>query len=256
MSRSELSLFSIEILGLVGRRGAGPTTCGISRGAAGSSTGGGEPVLRGAQAPRPPRLPRGPQGAGKTRERTSTRSPTGARRAAGLRAHARTLTPLKSEALLRLLIGDLVGEEVTRESMATLRHDLADLAGRLERAPRPPRTWPHRREVPAAGERLPAPATSTCTASWSTASSASCGSVVRRKDVRGRMPANFGLTAPGLTDGAHAGRAASSRRSVIRGRGGAVPGRRGRAGGMAGLRPLAVTGRPTTVSPRATRSWY
>ena len=43
-------------------------------------------------------------------------------------------TPLKSDALLRLLICDLVGEEVTRESLATLRDDLADIAARLDEA--------------------------------------------------------------------------------------------------------------------------
>ena len=34
--------------------------------------------------------------------------------------------------LLRLLIADLVGEDVTRESIATLRDDIADLGRRLE----------------------------------------------------------------------------------------------------------------------------
>jgi hypothetical protein len=41
-------------------------------------------------------------------------------------------TPLKSDPLLRLLICDLVGEPVTRSSMATLREDIADLMERLE----------------------------------------------------------------------------------------------------------------------------
>ena len=53
-------------------------------------------------------------------------------------------TPLKSDALLRLLICDLVGEEVTRESMATLRDDLADIAARLEDAERRASDLPHR----------------------------------------------------------------------------------------------------------------
>jgi hypothetical protein len=54
-----------------------------------------------------------------------------------LRSYARTpvaFTPLKSDALLRLLICDLVGEEVTRASMATLRDDIAELEARLEEA--------------------------------------------------------------------------------------------------------------------------
>ena len=47
-----------------------------------------------------------------------------------------TLTPLKSEPLLRLLICDLVGEDVTRESLATLREDLDDLYARLDESER------------------------------------------------------------------------------------------------------------------------
>ena len=52
---------------------------------------------------------------------------------------------MKSEALLRLLITDLVGEEVTRENIGTLREDIADLRVRLdrERASRV-RELPHR----------------------------------------------------------------------------------------------------------------
>ncbi len=52
-----------------------------------------------------------------------------------LRDYAATpvsFTPLKSEPLLRLLIADLAGEEVTRTSMATLRDDVAELLGRLD----------------------------------------------------------------------------------------------------------------------------
>jgi hypothetical protein len=42
------------------------------------------------------------------------------------------------------LICDLVGEEVTRESMATLRNDLADIERRLEDAERTAQQLPHR----------------------------------------------------------------------------------------------------------------
>jgi hypothetical protein len=44
--------------------------------------------------------------------------------------------PLKSDALLRLLICDLVGEEITAASMTTLRDDLADMQKRLDDAER------------------------------------------------------------------------------------------------------------------------
>src|SRR5262245_34768386 len=66
-----------------------------------------------------------------------------------LREYARTpvtLTPLKSEPLLRLLIADLVGEDVTRTSMATLREDLDDLEARLDASARAAEDLPHRRE--------------------------------------------------------------------------------------------------------------
>ena len=127
-----------EILGLVGREGAGP-----------------HDLLRMAQRGRmlawagesqyytePKRLAKlgylsARKEPGKTRERTVyTLTEKGLE---ALREYARTpvtFTPLKSDALLRLLICDLVGEEVTRESMATLRDDIADIAARLDDAER------------------------------------------------------------------------------------------------------------------------
>src|SRR5262245_43279736 len=54
------------------------------------------------------------------------------------------VAPVKSDALLRLLICDLVGEDVTRESLATLRDDVADLPRRLDDAERAARELPHR----------------------------------------------------------------------------------------------------------------
>ena len=83
---------------------------------------------------------------GKTRERTVYRLTD-----AGLEAleeYARTpvtFTPLKSDALLRLLIADLVGADVTRESLATLRDDVADLQERLDEARARADELPHRR---------------------------------------------------------------------------------------------------------------
>jgi DNA-binding PadR family transcriptional regulator len=146
--KPELSLFSYEILGLVGRDGAGA-----------------HDLLRMAQRGRflawagesqyyvePKRLAslgyldsrREP---GKTRERTVyTLTDKGL---AALRDWARTpvtFTPLKSEVLGRLLIADLVGEKVTRESVATLRADLVDLYARLEEAERSAEALPHRRK--------------------------------------------------------------------------------------------------------------
>jgi DNA-binding PadR family transcriptional regulator len=84
---------------------------------------------------------------GKTRERTVyTLTEKGFD---ALAEYARTpvaVTPLKSEPLLRLLICDLVGEEVTRESMATLRDDVADLRERLDDSERSAKGLPHRKK--------------------------------------------------------------------------------------------------------------
>src|SRR4051794_10488716 len=146
MATTELSLFSIEILGLVGHDGAGP-----------------HDLLRMAQRDRmlawagesqyytePKRLAKlgylsARKEPGKTRERTVyTLTDKGLD---ALREYARTpvsFTPVKSDALLRLLICDLVGEEVTRESVAMLRNELADIATRLDDAERRAGNLPHR----------------------------------------------------------------------------------------------------------------
>jgi hypothetical protein len=64
-----------------------------------------------------------------------------------LRAWARTpvrVTPLRSEALLRVLVTDLVGEATTRESIGTLREDVADLFARLAETELRADSLPHR----------------------------------------------------------------------------------------------------------------
>src|SRR5438093_1537641 len=143
---SELSLFSYEILGLVGSGGAGA-----------------HDLLRMAKQGRlldwagesqyyvePKRLAElgyldTHKEPGRTRERTVYSLTEKGRQA--LADYARTpvsVTPLKSEPLLRLLICDLVGEEVTRESLASLRDDVADLRRRLEDTERSAEDLPHR----------------------------------------------------------------------------------------------------------------
>jgi DNA-binding PadR family transcriptional regulator len=143
---NELSLFSVEILGLVGRQGAGP-----------------HDLLRLAQRGRmlawagqsqyytePKRLAKlgylaAHKEPGKTRERTVyTLTDKGLE---ALREYAQrpvTFTPVKSDALLRMLICDLAGEKATRESMAALRDDLADIAARLDLAEEAAHGLPHR----------------------------------------------------------------------------------------------------------------
>ncbi|HEU5278195.1 MAG TPA: hypothetical protein VFU26_04755 [Gaiellaceae bacterium] len=150
MSRSlvneELTLFSHEILGLVGRGGAGA-----------------HDLLRMARRGRildwagesqyyvePKRLARlgyldARKEPGKTRERTVYTLTDKGLDALSEYAHTPVaVTPVKSDALLRLLICDLVGEEVTRVSMATLRDDIGDLRERLDDSERTARGYPHR----------------------------------------------------------------------------------------------------------------
>jgi DNA-binding PadR family transcriptional regulator len=145
---TELSLFSYEIMGLIGSEGAGPHDLlrmarrGRILDWAGESQYYVEPkrlAKLGYLAARTER--------GRTRPRTIYTLTDKALDA--LREYARTpvtLTPLKSEPLLRLLIADLVGEEVTRESMATLREDLADLVQRLDASAGAADDLPHRRK--------------------------------------------------------------------------------------------------------------
>ncbi len=82
---------------------------------------------------------------GKTRDRTVyTLTDKGLD---ALRAYARTpvtFMPMKSEPLLRLLIADLVGDQPTRESLATLRADIAELKAALDDAEQTAATLPHR----------------------------------------------------------------------------------------------------------------
>jgi DNA-binding PadR family transcriptional regulator len=146
MASKELSLFSYEVLGLVGRQGASPHDLlrlakrGRMLAWAGESQYYTEPKrlakLGYLEARKEP---------GKTRERTVyTLTDKGL---AALREYARTpvgFTPLKSEPLLRLLICDLVGEATTRKSMAALRDEVADIRLRLDDAERTARQLPHR----------------------------------------------------------------------------------------------------------------
>jgi DNA-binding PadR family transcriptional regulator len=144
----ELSLFSYEILGLVGRTGAGA-----------------HDLLRMARRGRmldwagesqyyvePKRLARlgyldTRKEPGKTRERTVyTLTDKGLD---ALRSYARTpatFTPLKSDPLLRLMITDLVGEQATREALVALRADVDDILERLDGAAGTAELLPHRRK--------------------------------------------------------------------------------------------------------------
>src|SRR5213594_3130730 len=141
----ELSLFSYEILALVGSGGAGA-----------------HDLLRMARHGRildwagesqyyvePKRLARlgylaARKEPGKTRERTIY-TLTG-KGLDALRAWAQTpvhFTPVKSELLLRLLIADLVGEAATRKGIVAIRDDIADLLDRVQESEANAETLPH-----------------------------------------------------------------------------------------------------------------
>ena len=141
-------MFSYEILGLVGRSGAGAHDLlrmarhGRILDWAGESQYYVEPKRLAAlgylEARKEP---------GKTRERTVYALTEKGLDA--LRSWAETpvhFTPVKSELLLRLLIADLVGEEPTRKGITALRDDIADLIERLEQSDRRADTLPHRRK--------------------------------------------------------------------------------------------------------------
>jgi PadR family transcriptional regulator AphA len=156
MSRDGLSLFSYMVLGLVGRDGAGAYDLmrmakqGRIYDWAGESQYYVEPKrlarLGYLQAHREP---------GKTRARTVyTLTEVGLQ---ALREWARTpvhFPALEHEPLVRLLVTDLVGEDVVRESIGTLRADIADLAQRLDVAEAMAQTLPHRRKYLMLSHRL------------------------------------------------------------------------------------------------------
>jgi DNA-binding PadR family transcriptional regulator len=146
LASRELSLFSYEVLGLVGRQGAGAHDLRrLAKQApffnwAGDSQYYTEPKRLARLGYLSARKERG-----KTRERTVYSLTDQGLDA--LREWARTevgFTPVKSEVLIRLLICDLVGEPVTRESIATLRDDIADIERRLDDAAERAVLLPHR----------------------------------------------------------------------------------------------------------------
>jgi DNA-binding PadR family transcriptional regulator len=146
MSNGELTLFSYEILGLVGRQGAGAHDLlrmarrGRFLDWAGESQYYVEPKRLAALGYLAAR-----KEPGKTRERTVySLTDKGLEALREWAATPARFTPLKSEPLLRLLIADLVGEPATLEGLAGLRGDIADLLDRLKEGEASAEELPHR----------------------------------------------------------------------------------------------------------------
>ena len=155
MSR-ELTHFSYMVLGLVGRGGLNPYDLRqmVRRGRIYDWVGESQYYVE------PKRLARlgyldARKEPGKTRERTVyTLTDKGLE---ALREWA--LTPvhyprMEHEPLTRVLVADLVCEAPVRESLATLRDDIADLSARLDEAEGAAENLPHRRKYLLMGHRL------------------------------------------------------------------------------------------------------
>jgi PadR family transcriptional regulator, regulatory protein AphA len=155
MSR-ELTHFSYMVLGLVGRGGLNPYDLRqmVRRGRIYDWVGESQYYVE------PKRLARlgyldARKEPGKTRERTVyTLTDKGL---AALQEWARTpvrYPRMEHEPLTRILIADLVGEAPVRESLGTLRDDIADLSARLDEAEAAAEKLPHRRKYLLMGHRL------------------------------------------------------------------------------------------------------
>ena len=148
MASDELSLFSYEVLGLIGREGAGPHDLRrmVRQGRFFDWAGESRYYVEHKRLARLGYL-RASKATGRTTERTVYELTDKGLQA--LREWARTplsFTPLKHEAMVRLLVADLVGEAPVRESMESLRRDIVDLQARLDIAEANAGTLPHRQK--------------------------------------------------------------------------------------------------------------
>ncbi len=147
MSSSELSLFSYEILGLVGRGGAGAhDLLRMARPRADARLGRREPVLRRAKEAREARLPRGTTRTGQDprTHRLHAHRARGSRRSASTR---RLQCALRHSRAIRSCDSSSATSSESRPpepASLTLREDIADLMERLEDSEATARSLPHR----------------------------------------------------------------------------------------------------------------
>jgi DNA-binding PadR family transcriptional regulator len=148
MPPDELNMFSYEVLGLVGRNGAGPhdMVSFVRRDRMFVWSGERRYYIEPQRLTDLGYLERRTE-PGQTHPRNVYRLTPKAVEA--LRDYARTparFTPLKSEAVLRLMIADLAGEAATLQGLLALREDIADLYDRLGDIEARALALPHRRK--------------------------------------------------------------------------------------------------------------
>jgi DNA-binding PadR family transcriptional regulator len=156
MSRAELTPFSYRVLALIGREGAGPHDLvqymrrgRVYAGAAESQYYAETKRLAALGYLDAEKRP------GKTRERTHyTLTDKGLRALSTWADDPCAFSGIESEAIIRVLATDLVGEPRTRESLAALRGEIETLHGFLDEAERVAETLPHRRKYLLLNHRL------------------------------------------------------------------------------------------------------
>jgi DNA-binding PadR family transcriptional regulator len=146
MSRSELTQFSYGVLALIGRNGAGPHDL-VQYGRRGRVY---DRAANSQYYAEPKRLAalgylKAEKQPGKTRERTHyTLTDKGLQALRDWMDEPCTFTGIDSEAILKMLAADLVGEDRVRKSLLPLREEIDDLHRRLDEAERVAASYPHR----------------------------------------------------------------------------------------------------------------
>jgi DNA-binding PadR family transcriptional regulator len=147
LSSDRLTPFSYVVLALVGREGAGPHDLARMMRAQGGLYWTSAESQWYAEPKRLERLGylRSRKEPGRTTERTHyTLTPAGLEALRAWAAEPSPLPRIQHEAIVRVLAGDLVGDEAVVQSLAALRADIAAVRALVEEASERARTLPHR----------------------------------------------------------------------------------------------------------------
>src|SRR5437867_12220515 len=156
MSRPDLTPFSYTVLTLIGRDGAGPHDL-VQYGRRGRVYSGAATSQYYAEPKRLASLGylTAEKQPGKTRERTHYRlTEKGVQALRDWMKEPCEFTGIESEAVIRMLATDLVGEEPVRESLDKLRGEIQELHRRLDEAEQVAATYPHREKYLLLNHRL------------------------------------------------------------------------------------------------------